>query len=99
MGYSKEDYKFVKFIKSKNKLKKYSAILQNKKTKKEVKVDFGAIKPNGTPYSQYKDRTGLKIYSSYDNNDKTRMERYKKRHRNDNLNEYSPGYFAWKFLW
>ena len=99
MGYSKQEYKFVRFIKSKNKRKKYSAILQNKKTKREVKVDFGAIKPDGTPYEQYKDSTGLGLYSKYNHNDKKRRDSYRARHKNDNLNEYSAGYFAWHFLW
>lgn len=99
MGYSRQEYKFVKFVRSKNKTKKYSAILENKKTKRQVKVNFGAIKPNGIPYEQYKDSTGLGLYSKYNTNDKERRDRYRARHRNDNLQDYSPGYFAWKFLW
>lgn len=99
MGYSKQEYKFIRFVRSKNKSKKYSAILQNKKTKRQVKVDFGSIKADGTPYEQYKDSTGLGLYSKYNHNDEKRRDRYKARHKNDNLNEYSAGYFAWKYLW
>jgi hypothetical protein len=95
MGYSKQEYKFVRFVKSKNKRKKYSAILQNKKTKREVKVDFGAIKP----YEQYKDSTGLGLYSKYGHNDKKRRDSYRARHKNDNLQDYSACWFAWKYLW
>jgi len=98
MGYSKQEYRFVRFEKSKNKTKKYTAIIQNKKTKREVKVNFGAIKTNGEPYSQYKDKA-LGIYSKYNHNDKERRARYKARHKNDNLHEFSAGYFAMKYLW
>ena len=94
MGYSKQEYKFVKFVKSKNPKKKYDAILQNKKTKREVRVPFGQI-----GYEQYNDKTGLGLYSKYDHKDKKRRDSYRARHKNDNLNEYSPGFFSWRFLW
>ena len=51
----------ISFIKSPLKGKKYRAIIGSKH------VDFGAIKPDGTPYEQYKDQIGL--YSQYDHLD------------------------------
>ena len=50
--YSKKDYKFVKFERSHLPAKKYNAVLQNKKTKRLVKVPFGA-----SAYEQFKDST------------------------------------------
>lgn len=100
--YKKSEYKFLRFEKSKTKGKKYDAILQNKETKREVKVSFGAIKPNGVPYPQFKDSTGLGLYSKYNHNDKQRKARYRNRHSKEKPSfreYYSPGYFAWFKLW
>ena len=99
VSYKKADYKIVKFQRSSLKTKKYTVILMNKKTQKQVKVNFGAIKKDGTPYQQYEDRTPLKLFSKYDHKDKDRRNRYRDRHKNDNLQDYSPGYFSWKYLW
>jgi hypothetical protein len=76
-------------------------------TRKEKKYDvfdkqgnkiasFGAIRENGIPYEQYKDRIG--IYSRYDHNDKERRERYRKRH-NRPLIKNTPNFFARTYLW
>ena len=102
MKYLKKDYKFLRFEKSDRKTSKYQAILQNKKTGNLVKVHFGGIKKNGIPYEQYKDKTGLGLYSGYDHNDNERRDRYKKRHAKDIStfkNYWSAGYFADRFLW
>jgi len=99
MYYPKKDYKFIQFYKSPRKTKKYRAVLQNKKTLKIVYVDFGAIRPNGEPYEQYKDTTGLNIYGDYNHGDKARRKRYRKRHGVNSIKPYSPNYFSWKFLW
>ena len=99
MPYSKSEYTLVRFVKSNLKNKKYKAILKHKKTGKEVGVQFGAIKSDGTPYEQYKDSTGLGLYSKYDHNDKARRKRYMERHKNDDLTNFTPGYFAMKYLW
>lgn len=56
--------------KSKVKDKKYSAILNTGR-----KVDFGYA-----PMGQYKDSTGLGIYSHKNHLDKTRRRRYLQRH-------------------
>jgi hypothetical protein len=93
--FSKKDYNFVKFEKSKNTKKKYTAIIQNKKTKKLKKINFGA-----SAYSQYKDTTGLKLYSHLDHLDKKRQTSYKKRHMvYIKKGFYSAGYFSMVFLW
>jgi hypothetical protein len=100
--YSRKEYKFIKFEKSDRKDKKYNAILENKQTGRQVKVPFGAIKPDGTPYEQFKDSTGLGLYSKYSHGDKMRKRRYRNRHSKEKASfreYYSPGYFSWYFLW
>lgn len=54
----------IKFIKSPRKNKKYRAILPNNKT-----VDFGDSR-----YQQYKDTTGLGLYTNKDHLDKERRQ-------------------------
>lgn len=100
--YLKKDYEFIEFVKSEKPLKKYKAILRNKKTKKEVNIHFGAIRENRKPYEQWKDSTGLGIYTKYNHCDKERRKRYQFRHRKEqpSFKEYwSAGYFSWKYLW
>ena len=102
MKYLKKDYKFLRFEKSDRKTSKYQAILQNKKTGNLVKVHFGGIKKNGIPYEQYRDKTGLGLYSEYDHNDNERRDRYRKRHAKDIStfkNYWSAGLFSYKYLW
>lgn len=96
---NKKDYSLVRFEKSKKPQKKYDAILKNKKTKKIVRVPFGGKHSNGVPYQQYKDSTGLGLYSHLNHNDRKRRDAYRSRHKHDNLNSYSPGYFAMRYLW
>ena len=94
MFYSKKDYKFVKFEKSHIKIKKYNAVIQNKKTGREVRIPFGA-----RGYEHYKDSTDLKLYSSKDHGDPKRRKNYRARHIHDDIKNYSPGFFAWYYLW
>jgi hypothetical protein len=95
MYYSFEDYKFKSFEKSDVLNKKYNAILINTKTKKEIRVPFGDSR-----YGQYKDSTGLGLYSSKDTLDKNKKKLYRLRHSKDlRTNFFSPGYFAFKYLW
>jgi len=90
-----KDYKFLKFIRSKTKGKKYDAIIENVKTGQIATLPFGDVK-----YDQYIDSTGLKLYSHKDHNDKMRRTLYRKRHEVYlKTNMYSPGYFSWRFLW
>lgn len=78
---------------SKRKNKKYDAVFADGRI-----VSFGARKSDGTPYSQYRDRTPLKAFQIYDHNDEERRERYYKRHGYDA--EYGTAdWFAKKYLW
>lgn len=89
------DYSFVKFVKSNTAGKKYDAILRNKKTGSLSKIHFG-----DSSYQQFKDRTGLGLYSHLDHNDQKRKTAYMTRHAKDikPLN-YSAGYFSMRYLW
>lgn len=80
------------FKRSTSKLKKYD--VYNSQGKKIC--SFGAIKPNGTPYEQFKDKIGL--YSSYDHNDNKRRVNYYKRH-NKTYNKESADWFSKNYLW
>lgn len=94
MIYPPSEYTFVKFVKATTS-KKYFAILRNKKTKGEVRVGFGL-----KGYQQYKDKA-LGSYSKLDHGDAKRREAYRKRHsgEGDASKKYSPGWFAWHYLW
>lgn len=100
--YSKKLYKLVRFEKSSNPTSKYQAILQNKETGKEVKIHFGGIRPNGVPYEQFKDSTGLGLYSQYDHGDKMRKRLYRNRHSNEKKSFkdfWTAGFLSWTYLW
>lgn len=88
------DYKFVEFEKSTNKNKKYDAILLNKQTNRYKRVPFGA-----KDYEQYFDATGLGLYSHKNHNDKHRRALYRKRHKGEEKNKFSSGWFSWYYLW
>ena len=97
--YPKKDYKFVRFQKSKRKGKKYDAVLQNKQTEREVRVPFG---DKNLP--QYKDTTGLGLYSKKDTNDQNKRRQFRARfsamkQKEDFKNYYSPMLFSWTKLW
>lgn len=100
MPYSKKEYFFVKFQRSKNPKKKYDALIKHKLTKREVRVPFGAKRTDGVPYPQYRDSTGLGLYSKYDHGDQKRRANYRARHKVYLKSGYwTPGYFSWEFLW
>lgn len=94
MVYTKKDYNFIKFEKSNRKNNKYIAILKNKKTNKIVKVYFG--NPN---YQQYRDTTGLKLFSDKDHYDTKRQNSFKARFKHHNLTDWTPSHFSWTRLW
>jgi len=89
------------FKKSTRKGKKYSVVSPN-----GTKIHFGAIK-NGIPMDQFKDSTGLKLYSKYDHNDEKRRDNYRARHSKIKLKDGSyayldkeqPSYWSWHYLW
>lgn len=91
-----ETYKFLRFEKSKRPGKKYDAVLKNKKTGGEKRVPFG-----DSNYEQYKDSTGLGLYSKKNHLDKQRRDNYRSRHQGegDDSNFPKPGFFAYNFLW
>ena len=68
--------------------KKYCAIFNNP----QKKVCFGDIR-----YQHYKDKIGL--YKHLDHNDANRRRLYRIRHRGEQNHKYTPGWFAWKYLW
>lgn len=93
--YSMKDYKLINFEKSMVKNKKYNAILQNKLNSQIVKIPFGH-----SSYEQFKDSTGLGLYSNKDHNDPKRRQLYRQRHQKDiKKGYYSPGYMSMTFLW
>lgn len=85
------------FAKSTRKGKKYSVITPSGK-----KIHFGA-----SNMEQYKDSTGLGLYSHLDHNDKERRKRYLARakgikDKNGNLtwkDKESANYYAVRYLW
>lgn len=78
---------------SHNPLKKYDAVFDDGHV-----VSFGAIKRNGEPYKQYKDKTLLKLFSQFDHLNKQRRDRYYLRHSVD-YPKYSADWFAKHYLW
>ena len=66
--------------------KKYDAYVEGKK------FSFGDNR-----YQQFKDKIGY--YKTLDHKDVKRQNNYIKRHINDRLNTYSPGYFSMFYLW
>jgi len=96
----------IKFEKG-PKLKKYTAYVKNKRTKKIRKIHFGH-----KDYPQYKDRTPLKLYAKRNHNTRKRMNRYYKRHsgtphRKDAIKKeikandgyYTPKILSHMYLW
>ena len=82
----------VVLSKSDRKNKKYKAVVQFKDGRIKT-VHFGDSR-----YQQYKDSTGLGIYSKLDHNDPDRRRAYYARHgKTPTL--YSAKYFSHKYLW
>lgn len=91
---SPEDYKFKEFKKSNTKYKKYDAILEHKNTGRTKTIPFGDVR-----YEQYKDSTGLGLYSDKNHGDKQRRKNYKSRHNKTSKNKFSSSWFSMKYLW
>ena len=92
--YKITDYKLLRYEKSNYKNKKYNAILENKKTKKIVKVPFGDSRYE----EHYQDKTGLNLYKKH--NDDKRRKLYRLRHQKYIKSGYfSPGWFSYYILW
>lgn len=97
MRYPKVDYTFEEFEPSRRKHKKYNAVLRNVNTGRYVRVPFG-----DTRYAQYRDSTGLGLWSHVDHGDNIRRSSYWNRHRRemkDGIENYTAGWFALNYLW
>jgi hypothetical protein len=91
-----DKYKFIKFERSHLKDKKYNVVLMHIATGRIKKIPFGQ---RGA--AQYKDSTGLKLYSSKDHLDEERRKRYQQRHKGEGniTRKWSAGFASWHFLW
>ena len=88
-----EKYKFLRFEKSHLLSKKYNAVLLNKETGAEKRIPFGS-----SLHQQYRDKTGLNIYSHLNHLDSERRKRYRLRHRAEGP-KFSSNWFSWRYLW
>ena len=106
-GGSSMKERIIKFGKSKRKGKKYSAVVENNKTKKRRIIHFGA-----TGYQQYKDSTPLGLYTKHNHGDINRMKNYFNRHSGTKNRKkaikkekyksrglYNPKILSHKYLW
>lgn len=86
------DYEFVKFEKGRYP-KKYNAVLKHKENGRMKRVPFGDAR-----FAQYKDTTGLNVYSHLNHEDKARRRLYYDRH-GMTAPLYSSKWFSNRFLW
>ena len=84
--------RFTFFAPSRRKLKKYDVFYT--KDNKYI-TSFGAIRKNGVPYEQFKDKIGR--YSKYDHKDPKRKKSYYARH--GKATPLSAKFFSHRFLW
>ena len=91
-----DQFRLLRFERSKNPKKKYDAVIEEVKTKKTQRVSFGSRQPL---YQQYKDSTGLKLYSRLDHGDEERRKNYLARHEKTRHKKWSSSWFSWQFLW
>lgn len=88
-------YDFINFEKSHRKNKMYNAILENKKTKRIVKVPFGDDK-----MQNFRDITGLNLYPHLIHGDTKRRKAFRARHKGYlKKGFFSPSLFSYYFLW
>lgn len=93
--YKVNEWDLMGFKRAKNKNKKYEAMIINKKTGKTVNIPFG-----NSNYEQYKDSTGLNLFSHLDHNDEERRDRFYKRFKKQiNKNYWSPATLSAYYLW
>ena len=89
-------YNFIGFEKSKNKRKKYDALLERKSDKNIKRIGFGSKIPL---MEQYQDKTGLGLYSKLNHLDNKRRDNFLKRHDCKNAEKYTPKWFSCEYLW
>ena len=93
MYYLKTDYKIIGYKPSNVGYKKYTAVLEHKKTKKQIKIHFG-----DKNFESFQDKTGLNMYKTH--NDKKRRELYRKRAVGKVKDDYySASWFSYHILW
>lgn len=91
----KEDrFRHIRFERSHLPQKKYNAIIEDKVTRRQQKVPFGSRE-----HDQYRDTTGLKLYSRLDHNDPKRRANYLARHAKTMTKKFSPSWYSAVFLW
>ena len=83
---SKISFCITLFSKSSNKLFKYTANLQDGKSL--VRIHFGSIGRDGVPFEQYQDRTGMGLYTEYDNYNPIKSRAWYTKNKNDISKEY-----------
>lgn len=89
-----DQFRLLRFERSRTKGKKYDAIIEDVKTKRTQRVPFGQI-----GYDQYLDSTGKKLYSRNDHKDPERRKNYKARHEKTRHKKWSASWFADTYLW
>ena len=94
MDIQSDRFKHIRFERSRTRGKKYDSIIEDKVTKRQQRVPFGDVN-----YQQYRDTTGLKLYSRLDHNDPKRRAAYKARHENTRHKKFSSSWYADRFLW
>jgi hypothetical protein len=87
-------FRHIRFERSKTRNKKYDGIIEDKITKRQQRVPFGDNR-----YEQYRDSTGLKLYSRLDHNDTKRRADYKVRHEKTRHKIFSASWYADNYLW
>ena len=87
-------FRHIRFERSKTMNKKYDGIIEDKITKRQQRVPFGDNR-----YEQYRDSTGLKLYSRLDHNDPKRRADYKARHEKTRHKIFSASWYADNYLW
>lgn len=94
MNIEADRFRHIRFERSRTRGKKYDSIIEDKVTKRQQRVPFGSA-----IHDQYRDDTGLKLYSRLDHNDPKRRAAYLARHAKTMTKKYSPSWYAAKFLW
>jgi len=96
MDIKADRFRHIRFERSKSRGSKYDAIIEDKITKKRQRVPFGSADPL---YEQYRDTTGLRLYSRLDHNDEKRRQNYLARHQKTMTKKFSSSWYAARFLW
>ena len=89
-----DQFRLLRFERSKNPKKKYDAVIEEVKTKRTQRVPFGQI-----GYAQFFDATGLKLYSRLDHGDEQRRKNYLARHEKTRHKKFSASWLSAVFLW